>query len=75
MSIKKSIKIFLIQIYNLLLFALCVLWNGTPPHLWRRAWRGIQADHLAQIRKDFWELKQGGRIYEDKQGYLWSKRK
>lgn len=62
-----------IRIHNLTLFLSLVLWHGTPVYLWPRAWREVQADHKAQVRKAIWELKKEGKIYQDKEGYLWSK--
>ncbi len=60
---------------NMLLFIVAALRQGIWPHLWPSAWRGIQADHLALVRKEIWELKKAGEIYEDGEGRLWSKKK
>ncbi len=57
---------------NLLLFIVAAMRQGIWPHLWPSAWRGIQADHLAQVRKEIWELKKAGKIREDPEVRLWS---
>jgi hypothetical protein len=64
----------MMQIRNLLLFIILALWNGTPFHLWPYAWREVQAEHLAQVRKTVWELKKQGHVREDREGRLWSKK-
>lgn len=64
----------MLKLRNLLLFISCAIWHGTPLHLWSRAWREIQADHRAEIRKAVWELKKAGRIHEDREGRLWNKK-
>ena len=61
------------RIHNLTLFIILALWHGTPVHLWPRAWHEVQADHQAQVHKAVWELKKAGEIYQDKEGYLWTK--
>ncbi len=63
----------MVRLRNLLLFAICALWKGTPFHLWRQVYRDIEAEHLAQVRKAVWELKKAGKVWEDEDGRLWPK--
>lgn len=62
----------MIKIRNSILFILYALWHGLPFHRWGEAWRGMEAEHLAQVRKDVWELKKAGKVREDKEGRLWA---
>lgn len=64
----------MIQIRNLLLFTILALWKGTPFRLWPRAWREVQEEHRAWVHKAVWGLKKQGRIREDREGRLWSKK-
>ncbi len=61
-----------IIIRNFLLFAAGLIWFRVPPWLWIKAWREVQADHLARVRKMVWEAKKAGLIYEDKEKKFWS---
>ena len=63
----------MVKLRNLILFVSLALWHGTPFYLWTKAWRDIQAEHLAQVRKMVWELKCQGKVYQDKDGFLWPK--
>lgn len=71
---KRKLRLAAIAAGNLLLFAMIALKQGIWPHLWPSAWRGVQADHLAMVRKEIWEQKKAGRIREDRAGRLWSSR-
>ncbi|MHA1942172.1 MAG: hypothetical protein ACW97P_10670 [Candidatus Hodarchaeales archaeon] len=62
----------IVKLHNLILFTALALWRGTPFHLWKKAWRECEADHLAEIRKAIWELKCQGLIREDESGYLFA---
>lgn len=68
---KHDLRMAMIQMRNLLLFIVAVLKQGTPFYLWPQAWRDIQAEHLALVRKQIWELKKAGRIREDRAGRMW----
>lgn len=64
-------KVFFVQVQNLILFVTIALWRGTPFELWPYAWQEVKAAHEAEVRKVIWELKKQGKIREDKDGYLW----
>ena len=64
----------MIRLHNLILFLAIVIWSGTAFHLWGRAWRGMEEEHLAEFRQAIWELKKEGKIREDKDGRLWIKK-
>ena len=56
---------------NALIFLYYAIKYNTPFTLWPQAWQEINAEHLAQVRKYVWELKKEGRIYEDRDGFLY----
>jgi hypothetical protein len=58
------------RLHNLFIFLIEVLRYGLAPWKWRRAWREVQEEHLAEVRKCIWELKKQGKIRQDKEGRL-----
>jgi uncharacterized protein YjeT (DUF2065 family) len=40
----------MVQLHNLFIFVTEVIRYGLAPWKWRRAWREVQQDHLAQAR-------------------------
>ena len=74
-ALPNRLRLAFVPIWNALLFAALILWHGTPPRLWRRAWAEAHAEHLAYVRKLVWEAKKAGLIYEDREGRLYGKKK
>lgn len=70
-----KIRVFFTQTRNLILFVSLAIWNGTPLHLWPQAWRDIDADHRARVRRMVFEIRMEGRIRQDADGRLWSIKK
>lgn len=52
-----KIRVFFTQTRNLILFVSLAIWNGTPFHLWPRAWREIDAEHRARVRRMVFEMR------------------
>lgn len=62
------------NIRNLIIFAFYCLIRLIPPWKWAYYWNLVWADHVAKTRKAIWELKCQGKVAEDREGRLYSKR-